>query len=79
MQPHAVGLGAGLAALGPGHTLAEEVWKVAWVQVGPVGDAGWTYQQDLARREVEKQLSWVKTMQVESVSPSDMPCWPSAI
>jgi basic membrane protein A len=41
------------------------------VQTGPVGDAGWTYQQDRARREVEKELSWVKTMQVESVSPSD--------
>ena len=67
-----VGLGAGLAALRAGGALAEDVWKVAWVQVGPVGDAGWTYQQDLARREVEKQLGWVKTMQVESVSPSDM-------
>ena len=56
----------------PDPVLAEDVWKVAWAEVGPVGDAGWTYQQDVARREVEKQLSWVKTMQVENVTPSDM-------
>jgi basic membrane protein A and related proteins len=49
-----------------------EPWLVAWAQVGPVGDAGWTYQQDVARRELEKRLPWVKTTQVESVGPSDM-------
>jgi len=63
-------LGAGFAFITE-RAHADDVWKVAWVQTGPVGDAGWTYQQDLARREVEKELSWVKTMQVESVSPSD--------
>jgi basic membrane protein A len=66
-----LGLGAGLA-FKTNLARAEDVWKVAFAQVGPVGDAGWTYQQDLARRELERQLSWVKTMQVESVSPSDM-------
>jgi basic membrane protein A and related proteins len=65
-----LGFGAGLA-LKPRRVFAEDIWKVAWVQVGPVGDAGWTFQQDRARQEVEKQLSWVKTMQVENVSPSD--------
>jgi basic membrane protein A len=64
-----VGLGAGLAFK---NARAEDVWKVAFAEVGPVGDAGWTYQQDLARRELEKQLSWVKTMQVENITPSDM-------
>jgi basic membrane protein A and related proteins len=65
-------LAAGTAlAFRPNRAGAADEWKVAWVQTGPVGDAGWTYQQDLARREVEKQLSWVKTLQVESVSPSD--------
>ena len=48
-----------------------EKWKVAFPQVGPVGDAGWTYQQDLARRELEKRLDWVETLQVENVGPSD--------
>jgi basic membrane protein A and related proteins len=66
-----LGLGAGLA-FKTERARAEDVWKVAFAQVGPVGDAGWTYQQDLARRELEQQLSWVKTMQVENVSPSDM-------
>ena len=68
----ALAAGAGIAVIKAAPVLAEDVWKVAWIQVGPVGDAGWTYQQDLARREVEQQLSWVKTMQVESVGPSDM-------
>ena len=48
-----------------------EKWKVAFPQVGPVGDAGWTYQQDVARRELEKRLDWIQTMQVENVGPSD--------
>src|ERR1700722_9981779 len=51
---------------------ANDSWLVAWAQVGPVGGAGWTYQQDVARRELEKRLPWVKTTQVESVGPSDM-------
>lgn len=59
--------------LAPGNSaFAQETWKVAWIQVGPVGDAGWTYQQDLARREIDERLDWVETMQVESVGPSDM-------
>ncbi len=69
---YGMGIGAGAAMLNGRLAFAEDIWKVAWAQVGPVGDAGWTYQQDVARREVEKQLSWVKTMQVENVSPSDM-------
>jgi len=36
-------LGAGLAALKVAPVFAEDVWKVAWAEVGPVGDAGWTY------------------------------------
>lgn len=51
---------------------SSDSWLVAWAQVGPVGDAGWTYQQDVARRALEKRLPWVKTAQVESVGPSDM-------
>jgi basic membrane protein A len=47
-------------------------WLVAWAQVGPVGDAGWTYQQDVARKELERRLPWIRTAQVESVGPSDM-------
>ena len=69
---YGMGIGAGAAMLNGRLAFAEDIWKVAWAQVGPVGDAGWTYQQDVARREVEKQLARSKTMQVENVSPSDM-------
>jgi basic membrane protein A and related proteins len=43
--------------------------KVAFVYVGPVGDGGWSYQHDLARRAVEKAFgAKVKTTYVESVA-----------
>ena len=48
--------------------LAEEPLKVAFVYVGPVGDAGWTYAHDQGRQALEKAFgSKVKTTFVESV------------
>lgn len=42
--------------------------KVAFVYVGPVGDAGWTYAHDQGRLALEKELGdKVKTTYVESV------------
>ena len=42
--------------------------KVAFVYVSPIGDAGWTYQHDLGRREMERALgARVQTTVVESV------------
>lgn len=42
--------------------------KVGFVYVSPIGEAGWTYQHDLARKELEKNLgAKVKTSYVESV------------
>ncbi len=42
--------------------------KVAWIYVGPIGDAGWTYAHDLGRKYVEKKLGdKVETAYVESV------------
>ena len=53
---------AGLAA-----SAAEPV-KVAFIYVDPVGDTGWSYQHDVARRELERVLgAQVKTTFVESV------------
>jgi simple sugar transport system substrate-binding protein len=47
---------------------AAEPIKVAFIYVDPVGDTGWSYQHDLARRELERVLgSQVKTTYVESV------------
>jgi basic membrane protein A and related proteins len=62
---------AGLpVAMGAGNTaLAEEPLKVAFVYVGPVGDAGWTYAHDQGRLALEKALgSKVKTTYVENVA-----------
>lgn len=42
--------------------------NVGFVYVSPIGEAGWTYQHDLARKEMEKNLGdKVKTKFVESV------------
>lgn len=52
------GLSAGLAA-------AEDT--VGFVYVSPIGDAGWTYQHDLGRIQLEKETG-VKTNYVENVA-----------
>jgi len=50
---------------------ANEPLKVAFVYVGPVGDAGWTYAHDAGRKEVEAKFGdKVKTTFVESVPES---------
>ncbi len=47
---------------------AAEPFKAAWVYVGPVGDAGWTYAHDLGRKAVEAAYGdKVKTSIVEKV------------
>lgn len=47
---------------------APEPLKAAWVYVGPVGDAGWTYAHDLGRKAVEAEYGdKVKTTIVEKV------------
>lgn len=47
---------------------AGEPFKAAWVYVGPVGDAGWTYAHDLGRKAVEAEFGdKVKTSIVEKV------------
>ena len=58
------------AALGAATVaFAEEPLKVAFVYVGPVGDAGWTYAHDQGRQALEKALgSKVKTTYVENVA-----------
>jgi basic membrane protein A and related proteins len=47
---------------------AGEPLKVGFVYVSPIGDAGWTYQHDMARKEMEKALgAKVTTKYIESV------------
>jgi len=48
--------------------LAAEPLKIGFVYVSPIGDAGWTYQHDLGRLEMEKNLGdKVETKYIESV------------
>ena len=63
-----LGFFASALAVG-GAARAEEPLKVAFVYVGPVGDAGWTYAHDQGRQALEKALgSKVKTTYVENVA-----------
>jgi basic membrane protein A len=49
-------------------TRADSPLKVGFVYVSPVGEAGWTYQHDQGRREIERVLGdRVETTVVESV------------
>ncbi|MFT3956669.1 MAG: BMP family ABC transporter substrate-binding protein [Piscinibacter sp.] len=59
------------ALLSPLHTPAQTSppLKVGFVYVSPVGEAGWSYQHDLGRREMERALgAKVKTTVVEAVA-----------
>jgi simple sugar transport system substrate-binding protein len=45
-----------------------EQLKVGFVYVSPIGDAGWTYQHDVGRKEMEKNLAGkVSTRYIEKV------------
>jgi basic membrane protein A and related proteins len=47
---------------------AAEPLKVGFIYVGPVGDFGWSYQHDVARKELEEHFKGaVKTVYVENV------------
>ncbi|TSE19228.1 Purine-binding protein [Tepidimonas alkaliphilus] len=76
----ALGLMAGTALVGcgkkeeakpaaaPAEAPKAEPLKAAWVYVGPVGDAGWSYAHDLGRKAVEAHFGdKVQTTFVESV------------
>jgi simple sugar transport system substrate-binding protein len=53
----------------PASQAPAEPLKAAWVYVGPVGDAGWSFAHDLGRRAVEAKFgSAVQTTFVEKVA-----------
>ncbi len=57
-----------LTACGPKATPTPEVFKVAFVYIGPPGDLGWTYEHDRGRQYLEQQLGdKVETATVENV------------
>ena len=48
---------------------AEEPLKVGFIYVSPIGDAGWTYQHELGRRQVQEKFGdKIQTSYVESVA-----------
>ena len=52
-----------------GASQAQEKLKACWVYVGPVGDFGYSYQHDLGRKAVEKELGdKVETVFLENVA-----------
>ncbi len=60
------------AAAAPAAAPAPEPLKAAWVYIGPVGDAGWTFAHDQGRKAVEAALGdKVKTTFVEKVPYAD--------
>jgi len=61
----AVAAAVPLALSGAAHAQAT---KVAFVYVSPIGDAGWTFQHDQGRKEMEKALgNKVETKYIENV------------
>lgn len=61
------GCGGKQSAPPQGEQKKEEKMKVAFVYVGPVGDAGWTWAHDQGRKYLEEKLPWVTTTYIESV------------
>lgn len=58
----------GLVLAAPGFVTAQnQPVKVAFIYVGPVGDAGWSFSHDQGRKYLEKNMPGVKTAYVESV------------
>ncbi len=55
-------------ALAAGPAPGQEKFKVGFVYVGPVGDAGWTYAHDLGRKYLEAHDPRVQTSAVENVA-----------
>ena len=49
----------------------DDTLKAGFIYVGPVGDYGWSHAHDQGRLFAEKQLPWLKTIIVESVSEAD--------
>ncbi|MCH2340130.1 BMP family ABC transporter substrate-binding protein [Pseudomonas sp. NPDC047963] len=56
-------------ALTAGAAIAADPLKVGFVYVGPIGDHGWTYQHEMGRQHLEKELGeQVETTFVENVA-----------
>ena len=62
------GAAVAVAVTGLATAAQAEKLKVGFVYVSPIGDAGWTYQHELGRREMQKNLgNLVSSRYVEKV------------
>src|ERR1043165_5720514 len=62
----AFGLAMGAALTGAS---AQEKLKVGFIYVGPVGDMGWTYQHEVARKAIQDQFKdKIDTSYLENVN-----------
>lgn len=73
MRKGLIAAAAALAAtLAAGSAFAADKLKVGFIYVGPVGDFGWSYQHDQARKELEKKFGdKIETSYLESVPEND--------
>ncbi len=55
----------------PQPTVQEKTVKAGFIYVGPTGDYGWTAAHDEARKALEKNFPWLKTVYIESVPEAD--------
>src|SRR4051812_44073339 len=60
---------AGLVAAGLTGAIAQEKLKVGFIYVGPVGDMGWTFQHEVARKNIDEQFKGkIDTSYLENVN-----------
>lgn len=52
--------------------IAESDVKACWIYVGPVGDYGFSYAQDLGRKATAEDLPGIRTAYVEAVAEADV-------
>ena len=65
-------LALALLLVGTAWAQDDETLTVGFIYVGPVGDYGYSYAQDLARQALEEALPQVETIYVESVSEAEV-------
>ncbi|WP_406676753.1 BMP family ABC transporter substrate-binding protein [Neomoorella carbonis] len=46
---------------------ADQKMKVAFIYVGPIGDAGWTWAHEQGRKYLQDKLPWVEAYYIENV------------
>ncbi|HHW41523.1 MAG TPA: BMP family ABC transporter substrate-binding protein [Syntrophomonadaceae bacterium] len=64
-------MGCGKSTTQPTSSEGKEKLKVAFIYIGPVGDAGWTYAHEQGRKYLEQHVPDIETKIVEKVPEVD--------